>query len=80
MSGAPLRSGTPRIVGEILEATSGAVPINACGGVSSPADARRCLDAGATTVQVYTGLIYRGPAIVGELTTGLVASARSTSA
>jgi dihydroorotate dehydrogenase len=51
------------------------VPIIACGGISSPADVRACLDAGATTVQLYTGLIYRGPAIVGELTSGLVAGA-----
>jgi dihydroorotate dehydrogenase len=42
--------------------------------VSSAADALACLDAGASTVQVYTALIYRGPGVVGELTSGLAAS------
>ena len=71
LSGRALASDTPRIVHEVVEATEGALPVNACGGVVSPADAQACLDAGATTVQVYTGLIYRGPGIVGELTAGL---------
>jgi len=34
---------------------------------------RACLEAGATTVQIYTGLIYRGPGLVGELCRGLLA-------
>jgi dihydroorotate dehydrogenase len=75
LSGRVLAGATPRIVAEVRDATDGAVPIIACGGISSPADVRACLDAGATTVQLYTGLIYRGPAIVGELTSGLVAGA-----
>ena len=36
-----------------------------------------CLDAGAATVQVYTGMIYRGPQIVREICEGLAATARS---
>ena len=50
------------------------MPVAACGGVSSAADALACLDAGASTVQVYTALIYRGPGVVGELTSGLAAA------
>lgn len=69
LSGGPLTKGTPAIVAAVRETT--ALPINASGGVFTAADARASLDAGATTVQVYTGLIYRGPAIVGELTRGL---------
>ena len=42
------------------EPTAGALPVNACGGIFTAADALACLDAGATTVQIYTGLIYRG--------------------
>ena len=49
------------------------MPIVACGGIFTADDVRRCLDAGATAVQLYTGLIYRGPGIVGELTRGLLA-------
>lgn len=71
VSGRALMGETPRIVRDVIEATEGALPVNACGGVLSAADAQACLDAGARTVQVYTGLIYRGPGIVGELTAGL---------
>ena len=60
-----------RIVGEVRRATGGAVPVNACGGIFTAEDALAVIEAGATTVQVYTGLVFRGPAIVGELTAGL---------
>lgn len=73
LSGAPLREGTPRIVSEVVAATGRSVPIVACGGIFTPEDVRACLDAGATAVQLYTGLIYRGPGIVGALTRGLSA-------
>jgi dihydroorotate dehydrogenase len=43
----------------------------ACGGVASADDVSACLDAGATTVQIYTAMIYDGPSVVGELTAGL---------
>jgi len=61
---------------EYLKRATG-LPVNACGGVITVDDALACLDAGATTVQVYTGLIYRGPALVGELARGLAARARA---
>jgi dihydroorotate dehydrogenase len=73
LSGGPLTSRTPAIVGAIREATGGALPVNACGGIFSAADARACIDAGATTVQVYTGLIYDGPSIAGRLARALAA-------
>jgi dihydroorotate dehydrogenase len=79
LSGRALSSDTPRIVAEVAEAVGNGVPIAACGGVTTPADVLACLDAGASTVQVYTGLIYRGPGIVGELTRGLAAARRSRS-
>ena len=41
-------------------------PIIGVGGVLSGADARAKVDAGADLVQIYTGLIYRGPALVRE--------------
>ena len=71
LSGGPLTSGTPEIVRAIREETGGALPINACGGIFTARDARACLDAGAATVQVYTGLIYEGPAIAGRIARGL---------
>jgi dihydroorotate dehydrogenase len=73
LSGGPLTNDTPRIVAEVLAATGGELPVNASGGVFTVADAARCLDAGAATVQVYTSLIYEGPALPGILARGLVA-------
>jgi dihydroorotate dehydrogenase len=72
LSGGPLTARTPEIVSALREATGGSLPINACGGIFTAADARACLDAGATTVQVYTGLIYDGPAIAGRIVAGLL--------
>jgi dihydroorotate dehydrogenase len=72
LSGGPLTDVTPRIVADVAAATGGSVPIVACGGIFGSEDIRRCLDAGATAVQLYTGLIYRGPGIVGRLTRGLL--------
>jgi dihydroorotate dehydrogenase len=74
LSGGPLTELTPRIVAEVAAATGRSVPIVACGGIFTPGDVRSCLEAGATAVQLYTGLIYRGPRIVGDLTRGLLAA------
>jgi len=74
LSGRALSSDTPRIVAEVAVATERALPIAACGGIWSAADVRACLDAGAASVQVYTALVFRGPGIVGELTTGLASA------
>lgn len=71
LSGRELFPETVRIVGDVRAATAGALPINACGGVFSAADALACLDAGAATVQVYTGLIFGGPRVVRDLLRGL---------
>src|SRR6266508_4224864 len=67
----PLFVDTVRIVEAVRTATGGELPINACGGVFSAADALACLDAGATTVQVYTGLIEGGPRVVRHIVRGL---------
>jgi dihydroorotate dehydrogenase len=49
----------------------GRLPVIGAGGVMSAADAREKLAAGAALVQVYTGLIYRGPALVKEILANL---------
>jgi dihydroorotate dehydrogenase len=71
LSGGGLWPDTPRIVSEIADATERSVPIAACGGVTSAAHALACLEAGAASVQIYTVLVFGGPGVVGELTTGL---------
>jgi dihydroorotate dehydrogenase len=72
LSGSPLTELTPQIVEDVAAATGRSVPIVACGGIFTGDDVRRCLDAGAVAVQIYTGLIYRGPGIVGVLTNALL--------
>ena len=44
--------------------TGGALPVIGVGGILDPDDAARMFDAGASLVQLYTGFIYRGPALV----------------
>jgi dihydroorotate dehydrogenase len=74
LSGRSLFDETPRIVERVVTATRGDVPVNACGGVGSAAEARMCLDAGAATVQIYTALIFHGPRVVRSLTSGLASA------
>jgi len=64
LSGAPLCARSTAVVRKLAAALKGAVPIIGVGGILSGADARAKVDAGASLVQLYTGLIYRGPALV----------------
>lgn len=77
LSGRALLAGTLSNLRDVRAATGGALALNASGGISTPADAIACIEAGATTVQVYTGLVFEGPGIVGELTRGLSDALRS---
>ena len=67
LSGRPLAEKSTAVVARLSETLQGALPIIACGGIFSAADARAKLDAGASLVQVYTGFIYRGPVLVKEI-------------
>jgi dihydroorotate dehydrogenase len=71
LSGRALLEGTVANLREVRAATGGAVPLNASGGIFTAAEALTCIEAGATTVQVYTGLVFEGPGIVGEIARGL---------
>jgi len=64
LSGAPLFEAATEIVRKLATALAGEVPIIAAGGVVDGAKAKAKLDAGAQLVQVYSGLVYRGPALV----------------
>ena len=74
LSGRPLFAQSTELTARLAETLQGALPIIACGGVFSAADARAKLAAGASLVQLYTGLIYRGPGLVKEILQGLAAS------
>ncbi|HEX9179107.1 MAG TPA: quinone-dependent dihydroorotate dehydrogenase [Burkholderiales bacterium] len=71
LSGAPLRSRALRVIRELAAALDGALPIIGVGGIHSGRDARDAVAAGASLVQVYTGLIYRGPGLVPEIAKAL---------
>ena len=66
LSGAPLRERATTIVGWLSESLAGQLPIIAVGGIMSAADAVEKVAAGASLIQLYTGLIYRGPRLVSE--------------
>lgn len=66
LSGRPLCDRSTRIVAQISDSVRGALPIIACGGIFSAADAEAKFQAGASLVQIYTGFIYRGPALIAE--------------
>jgi dihydroorotate dehydrogenase len=76
LSGRALFEGTLDNLRQVRRATAGELPLNACGGVFTAEGALACIEAGATTVQVYTALVFRGPGVVGELTGGLVEELR----
>jgi len=71
LSGAPLRRRSTEIVNYISRATGGRLPIIGVGGIMDEAAAAEKMDAGATLVQLYTGLIYRGPFFAAEVARAL---------
>ncbi|VVD84232.1 dihydroorotate dehydrogenase [Pandoraea pneumonica] len=66
LSGRPVFDASNRVIRALAKELGGALPIIGVGGILSGADARAKLDAGASLVQVYSGLIYRGPELVRE--------------
>ena len=71
LSGAPVRRRSTEIINYIARATGGRLPLIGVGGITDIAGAAEKLDAGATLVQVYTGMIYRGPFFAHDLARGL---------
>jgi dihydroorotate dehydrogenase len=67
LSGSPLGARSTEIVGYVSRATNGRLPIIGVGGIADARGAAEKLDAGATLVQVYTGMIFRGPFLAAEL-------------
>jgi dihydroorotate dehydrogenase len=66
LSGAPVRERSTAVIRTLARALDGALPIIGVGGILSGEDAREKVSAGASLVQIYTGLIYRGPALIAE--------------
>lgn len=66
LSGSPLFDKSTAVIRDLAQALAGELPIIAAGGITSGVRARAKLDAGAALVQLYSGLIYRGPQLVAE--------------
>ncbi|OHX20630.1 quinone-dependent dihydroorotate dehydrogenase [Chromobacterium sphagni] len=66
LSGAPVRNRSTALIRKLAKELDGALPIIGVGGILSGNDAVEKLEAGASLVQLYSGLIYRGPELVGE--------------
>jgi dihydroorotate dehydrogenase len=71
LSGAPVQAASNRVIAQLRAALGADFPIIGVGGVMSGADAVAKIEAGANVVQIYTGLIYRGPALVSEVAQAL---------
>ena len=74
LSGAPIRARATAILATLSAALKGEVPLIGAGGILSGADAAQKIAAGASLVQLYTGLIYRGPDLVAECVRSVRAS------
>jgi dihydroorotate dehydrogenase len=74
LSGVPLRDRSTALVSFVERTTGGRLPIIGVGGIFGPDDARAKLDAGASLVQIFTGLVYRGPGLPRRILLGLVPS------
>ncbi len=66
LSGAPLLQPSTEIVSQLHNRLGNQVPIIACGGIMSGADATQKIKAGASLVQFYTGFVYHGPDLIKE--------------
>jgi dihydroorotate dehydrogenase len=66
LSGAPVLAASNEVIRALKAELGNALPIIGVGGILSGADARAKVEAGASLVQLYSGLIYRGPALIRE--------------
>jgi dihydroorotate dehydrogenase len=64
LSGGPLRQRSEAVLQQVVRRASGGIAVISAGGILDVEDVRRRLDMGAALVQLYTGLIYRGPGLV----------------
>jgi dihydroorotate dehydrogenase len=76
LSGAPVFEASNRVIAQLRKALGAAYPIIGVGGVMSAADAQAKVAAGADLVQIYTGFIYHGPALISDAASALARSRR----
>ena len=71
LSGKPLGARSTEVIRHLYQQTKGRLPIIGVGGIFTAADAWGKITAGASLIQIYTGLVYEGPAITRDIVTGL---------
>lgn len=71
LSGQPLKKRSTEVIKYIASKTQGQLPIIGVGGIHSAEDALEKIEAGAMLVQIYTGMIYEGPGLIGQIITKL---------
>ena len=71
LSGRPVFAKSTRLLAEFKGALGDSMPLIGVGGIASAKDAQAKLDAGATALQLYTALVYEGPALVQKIKDGL---------
>ncbi|MFM1875426.1 MAG: hypothetical protein RL266_1163 [Bacteroidota bacterium] len=72
VSGRPVRERSTEVIAYLHKKSNGSFPIIGVGGIHSAADAQEKLNAGASLVQIYTGFIYEGPALIKKINRGLI--------
>lgn len=74
LSGAPLYERSTRLLARVYVLTEGRIPLIGVGGIHSGETALGKIEAGATLIQLYTGLVYEGPGLVGRIKSALAAA------
>jgi len=78
LSGRPLKELSTNVIRKLYHQLQGEVPIIGVGGIENANDAWEKLIAGADLIQIYTALVYQGPAIVGRIVRGLARRVRTS--
>lgn len=71
LSGTPVKNKSTQVVASLASELNGRIPIIAAGGILSADDAKEKLAAGASLVQIYSGLIYKGPELIADIVKSL---------
>ncbi|MCL4766528.1 MAG: quinone-dependent dihydroorotate dehydrogenase [Hyphomicrobiaceae bacterium] len=80
LSGRPLFPRSTAMLARVHQLSGGRVPLIGIGGIDSPETALAKIEAGATLLQLYTGLVYEGPGLIGRIKEHLIAAVRRAEA
>ena len=72
MSGQPVRQRSTEVIRYLSSKAKGELIIIGVGGIASPEDAIEKLQAGASLIQIYTGLVYEGPTLIKQINQALL--------